>query len=67
MLNLTYFYDAKFKAGGINGTFVVGVDLYMTQDYSIYIEGGVNAPFIRDVLAPQLVGGLFGIGARTFF
>ncbi len=66
-LNLTYFYDAKFKAGGINGTFVIGVDLYMTQDYSIYIEGGVNAPFIRDVLAPQLVGGLFGIGARTFF
>jgi|JI10StandDraft_1071094.scaffolds.fasta_scaffold448011_2 hypothetical protein len=66
-LNLTYFYDAKMKAGGINGTFVIGVDLYMTQDYSIYIEAGVNAPFIRDVLAPQLTGGLVGIGARTFF
>ena len=66
-LNLTYFYDAKMKAGGINGTFVIGVDLYMTQDYSIYIEAGVNAPFIRDVLAPQLTGGLVGVGARTFF
>ncbi|MBN8220668.1 MAG: hypothetical protein J0L53_07070 [Spirochaetes bacterium] len=66
-LNLTYFYDAKMKAGGINGTFVIGVDLYMTQDYSIYIEAGVNAPFIRDLLAPQLTGGLVGIGARTFF
>ena len=55
------------KAGGINGTFVIGVELYMTQDYSIYIEAGVNAPFIRDLLAPQLTGGLVGIGARTFF
>ncbi len=67
MLELTYFYDARMKAGGINGSFRIGVDFYMTQDYSIYIEAGVNAPFVRDLLAPQLTGGVVGIGARTFF
>lgn len=67
MLELTYFYDAKFKAGGVNGSFRIGVDFYMTQDYSIYIEAGVNAPFMRDMNAPALVGGVVGIGARAFF
>jgi hypothetical protein len=66
-LGLTYYYDGKFKAGGMNGSIVVGLDLYMTQDYAIYIEGGINAPFMREALAPYLVGGQFGIGARTFF
>lgn len=67
MLELTYFYDARMKAGGINGSFRIGVDFYMTQDYSIYVEAGVNAPFVRDLLAPQLTGGVVGIGARAFF
>ena len=67
LFELTYFYDAKFKAGGINGTFKIGIDFYMTQDYSIYVEAGVNAPFYRDLLAPQLTGGVVGIGARTYF
>jgi|GEM_PF-3112136 len=67
MLELTYFYDARMKAGGINGSFRIGVDFYMTQDYSIYVEAGVNAPFVRDLLAPQLTGGVVGLGARAFF
>lgn len=67
MLELTYFYDGNFKAGGLNGSFRVGVDLYMTEDYSIYIEAGVNAPFMRETKAPALVGGVVGIGGRTYF
>lgn len=67
MLELTYFYDAKFKGGGINGSLRIGVDLYMTQDYSIYIEAGVIAPFVRDLAAPMVTGGTLGVGARTFF
>lgn len=66
-LDLTYYYDAKYKGGGINGDLRVGVDLYMTDDYSIYIEGGVLLPFIRDATTPLLNGGVMGIGARTFF
>jgi hypothetical protein len=67
MLELTYFYDAKMKAGGLNGSFRIGVDLYMTQDYSIFIEGGVIAPFMREALAPAVIGGTFGLGARAYF
>lgn len=67
MLELTYFYDGRMKAGGLNGSFRIGVDLYMTQDYSIFIEGGVIAPFMREALAPTVVGGTFGLGARAYF
>ncbi len=66
-LELTYYYDAGFKAGGLNGSFRVGLDLYMTEDYSVYIEGGVIAPFMRDTQAPQLGSAVTGIGARAYF
>jgi len=67
MLELTYYYDGKFKAGGLNGSLRVGVDIYMTQDYSIYVEAGIIAPFYRDVSAPVVSGGTLGVGGRTFF
>lgn len=67
MFDLTYFYEARTKAGGLNGGIRVGMDIYMAQDWGIYIESGVNLPFTRDALASQLVGGVVGIGARTFF
>jgi hypothetical protein len=67
MLDLTYFYAAREKAGGVNGGIRIGIDIYMAQDWGIYVETGVNLPFTRDALAPQLVGGVVGIGARSFF
>lgn len=66
-LELTYYYDAGLKAGGLNGSFRVGLDLYMTEDYSIYIESGVIAAFMRDAQAPQLGSAVMGIGARAYF
>jgi hypothetical protein len=67
MLDLTYYYDAKYKAGGMNGGVRIGVDLYMTRDWSIYVEAGANLNFMREALAPMNVGGVVGVGARTFF
>lgn len=66
-LELTYYLDAKAKAGGLNGAFKIGLDLYMTQDYSIYVEAGVMMNFMRDIQAPAISGALVGLGARTFF
>jgi hypothetical protein len=67
MLDLTYQYDARAKAGGLNGGVRFGVDLYMTQDWAVYIEAGVNLAMMREALAPYNVGGVVGVGVRTFF
>lgn len=67
MLDLTYQYDARAKAGGLNGGIRFGVDLYMTQDWAVYIEAGVNLAMMREALAPYNVGGVVGVGVRTFF
>jgi len=67
MLDLTYQYDARAKAGGLNGGVRFGVDLYMTQDWAVYVEAGVNLAMMREALAPYNVGGVVGVGVRTFF
>lgn len=67
MLDLTYYYDARAKAGGLNGGIRFGVDLYMTEDWGIYIEAGVNLAFLREAAVLPNVGGVAGVGARTFF
>jgi len=66
-LELLPYYDAKFKGFGVNGAFKIGIDLYMTQDYSIYFEAGVMMVFTRELTAPPISGPLFNLGARTFF
>ncbi len=67
MLDLTYQYDARAKAGGLNGGVRFGIDLYLTQDWSFFVEAGVNLAFMREVNAPQNVGGMVGTGVRYFF
>ncbi|HNE21480.1 MAG TPA: hypothetical protein PLF85_17310 [Turneriella sp.] len=67
MLDLTYYLDARSKAGGLNGGIRFGVDLYMTEDWAVYVEAGVNLAFMRETQAPANVGGVVGVGVRTFF
>jgi hypothetical protein len=67
MLDLTYYHDARSKAGGVNGGIRFGVDLYMTEDWGVYVEAGVNLSFLRETQAPANVGGVVGVGVRTFF
>ena len=67
MLDLTYYLDARSKAGGLNGGIRFGVDLYMTEDWGVYVEAGVNLAFMRETQAPANVGGVVGVGVRTFF
>lgn len=67
VLELTYYYDGLTKAGGVNGSFRGGIDFYMTDDYSVFVEAGVIAPFMREINAPKATGGTVSLGLRFYF